>query len=209
MAKKIKTAEEIEKEIADYKQQLDYLRKQEEVELTVPRYPDTKRKGTDLMNYKQRAKGRVFGIFPWVSKKKPKRVLIEMNYASGKVSFFTVVPNDMKFRFMGKEYAVDEGRGKFCSNLGMLMYRYHENFSMPVSWDVASDELLEGVEDLEIRTSFNPAVLRDILKMEYTKGVIRGAEVSEMIKRAFILSILTFALVGVFFAVSAYKGGWI
>ena len=73
------------------------------------------------------------------------------------------------------------------------MLRYHEGFALPYDVKTSGNSLRKGVIEhqdpdlMQIETSFNPYVLKEVLKFEYAKGVIQGAEISETMKRTYIL----------------------
>jgi len=146
-----------------------------------------------------------------------KTYLIEMLHTNGTVSHSIISSQIHKFNYGGSVYLIDEDRKIYCNTTKQYMLRYHEGFAIPFSIEVTSQGLKKGLrehdnyaEDLkEVSTSFNPYVLKDILKFEYAKGVIQGAEVSEFIKRSFILLIIILVLGLVHLALAAYKGGWI
>lgn len=176
-----------------------------------PAYPgppaaEVKTRKTDLLRWHQRLVQRVM-----LHRKKSRKILVEMNLAQGGVLHFIAYVKGRSFLWRGSTYVVDESAGKYNFNQRMFMHRYHEHFALPVQWSVSAEELVDaaGEQAADIRTSFNPGVLRDVLKFEYAKAVIRGAEVSAMIKRVFFLAIIIAAAVLLHFGVAAYKGGWI
>lgn len=144
-------------------------------------------------------------------------ILIEMLHLNGSVSNFLIVKNDHKFVYKNKIYIVDEDRKVWSNTTKYYMFRYHEGFALPYTNEVSSQTLKKGVRDhseytdslSQIETSFNPFVLKDVLKFEYAKGVIQGAEVSEMLKRAYFLIIISILLAAAHLAVNAIKSGWI
>lgn len=143
---------------------------------------------------------------------KPKAVMmIEMYHHNGSVSHLVILTKQHKFNYGGSSYVIDEDTKIWNNSAKMYMLRYHEGFALPfnveVSANVFKKNLPNHVED--VSTSYNPVVLKEVLKFEYAKGVIQGAEVHEFIKRSFIIIILTLGAVLLHFAVNAYKSGWI
>lgn len=150
-------------------------------------------------------------------------ILIEMLHMNGTVSHYYITSQKHKFSLKGCAYVVDEERKLYCNTSRAYMYRYHEGFSIPFSIDVTADEMKKGLKSAEnydgdadgkggikeIQTSFNPSVLKEILKFEYAKGVIQGAEIHDFIKKGLIVGIVTLISVLIHLALSAYKGGWI
>ena len=142
-----------------------------------------------------------------------KNILIEMNYANGTIGYHLVTAQTHKFNFKGKSYIIDEDRKTFCTTSKMYLLRYHEGFSLPYEVVITSQQLKKSIKDnqevKEITTSFNPSVLKDVLKFEYAKGVIQGAEIHEFIKRSFVVSIIILLAVIIHLGLNAYKSGWI
>ena len=139
--------------------------------------------------------------------------LIEMNYMNGTCSHHFLKTQAHKFNLDKKTYLIDEERKIYSNTTKVYMLRYHEGFALPYSAEISSMELkkaLEGKgEDIkEITTSYNPSLLKDVLKFEYAKGVIQGAEVHAFIKRSLLIGIITFIAVIVHLAIAAYKSGW-
>jgi hypothetical protein len=153
----------------------------------------------------------------WVDKLRPSSTyLIEMYYSNGTISHLTVSTNGTYFKYNKRSYVIDEERKIYNNSTRLYMLRYHENFALPFSTQISSSELKGMIpdefshtkSDFNIRTSFNPSVLIDVLKGEYTKGVIKGAEISQYIKRSFLLMIIVLIAVLLHFLVAAYKMGW-
>ena len=140
-------------------------------------------------------------------------MLMEMYHTNGTISHFIIATKVHKFEHRGMAYVIDEEKKVYCNSTKMYMLRYHEGFALPFSIDISAQKMKKaskGIQDLdEIATSFNPYVLKDVLKFEYAKGVIQGAEVSEFIKRSFFISIVTLLAVLIHLIVNAYKMGWV
>lgn len=141
-----------------------------------------------------------------------KTSLIEMKHINGTLSHFFIKTKVHKFKLQGKIYIIDEDRKIYCNTSQTYMYRYHEGFSVPYEITVTSQDLKKAIPEeesiQEIRTSFNPYLLKDVLKFEYARGVIQGAEVHEFIKRSLLVGIITLVAVIVHLIIAAYKGGW-
>ncbi len=139
-----------------------------------------------------------------------KPFLIEMKFYNGSKSHFVIPVKGHKFEFGGNAYIIDEEMKVFCNTSKMYMLHYHEGFAMPYLNDVSASQLKGGLGEAykEITTSFNPSVLKDILKFEYAKGVIQGAEVHEFIKRSFIISVIILVAVLAHGIVNGYFSGW-
>jgi len=178
-------------------------------ELREPPVFPGKVRNTDLARPKERVKRRVSGFFAKFRKRQ--RFLVEMHYANGSVQYFIVSYLDRRFMLKGRVYVIDEDVKEWCVNLRLFKLVYHEDFTLPYRSDVSADELMGGVGEgnRDIRTSFSPSVLRDVLKFEYVKGVIRGAEVSQLVKRIFIAVIVVLLAVLAHLFINAYKSGWI
>jgi len=146
---------------------------------------------------------------------KPSRtMLIEMSHANGTISHFTLSTNIHKFQWNNMAYIVDEDRKLYANTSKVYMLRYHEGFALPYEIEITASKFkkalpLDNPDIKEISTSYNPFVLKDILKFEYAKGVIQGAEVHEFIKKSFLLLIIIGAIQIAHLALAAYKGGWI
>ena len=141
-------------------------------------------------------------------------VLVEMTHTNGTISNYYIKSKIHKFKWGGGEYIIDEEQKVYNNTSQTYMYRFHEGFAAPYAITVSSTSMKESLQDQpaeikEIATSFNPSVLKDILKFEYAKGVIQGAEIHEFIKKGLIISAITLLAVLIHLGVSAYKGGWI
>lgn len=161
---------------------------------------------------------KILGFIPTIAMLKDKyrptqTILVEMLHTNGTVSHYVISSKIHKFNWNNMVYIIDEERKEYCTTSKMFILRYHEGFVLPFSLEVSAIEMKSNLPDdtaiNEIATSFNPYVLKDVLKFEYAKGVIQGAEVSEFIKRGFIMAIITLVAVMAHFIAAAYKGGWI
>ena len=143
--------------------------------------------------------------------------LIEMNHYNGTISHFIASVKRGTFKHNEGSYIIDESVKIYCNSTKLYMLRYHEGFATPIEFSVNVQELKEMLPDemtrqdsnYKIDTSFNPWVLFDVLKGEYTKGVLAGAEVSVLIKRIFLLSMIVLGAVIIHLGLNAYKSGWI
>lgn len=143
-----------------------------------------------------------------------KTMLIEMTHMNGTCSHFFLITKVHKFNLSDRSYIVDEERKIYSNTSKIYMLRYHEGFAMPYDVNITSVEMKKALESQseeiqEIKTSYNPSLLKDVLKFEYAKGVIQGAEVHEFIKRSLLIGIVTLIAVLIHLAIAAYKGGWI
>ena len=142
---------------------------------------------------------------------------IEMHHYNGTCSDFILKTQGHKFKYKGKVYIIDEEKKTFSNSTRLYKLRYHEGFCMPFSVVVSAQEMKEGIENLShsdpeidsVKTSYNPYILPDILKMEYAKGVIQGAAVSEIIKKLLILTVIILIELTAFFGATAYLSGWL
>ena len=150
----------------------------------------------DLSKEKDMKGKKRFGIIPskgmLIDKFFPsKTLLVEMYHVNGTVSHFILKTGINKFSYKGNGYVIDEERKVYNNSSKLYMMRYHESFVMPFSVNINGQEMKDKVlnsEDanlIQVSTSFNPYVLPGVLKGEYAKGVIQGAEVSDMLKKVF------------------------
>lgn len=141
-------------------------------------------------------------------------IMIEMHHLNGSISNIVLLKDKHKFIYGGNAYIIDEDRKIWNNSSRTYMLRYHEGFALPFEIQISGNTLKKSVRGnndnkiSQIETSFNPYVLRDVLKFEYAKGVIQGAEVSEMIKRAYFLIIITLCGVLAHLIINAVKSGW-
>lgn len=140
-----------------------------------------------------------------------KTFLVEMNHANGTKSHMIIKGQTHKFSYKDCSYVIDEAVKTYCNTSKIYMLQYHEGFVMPFSTRIESQELKKGIptDCADIVTSYNPVVLKEVLKFEYAKGVIQGAEVHDFIRKSFIMLIITLVAVITHFAVNAFKSGWV
>lgn len=138
-----------------------------------------------------------------------RRILAEITFYNGSVSHVILPMSQHKFKYRGSTYIVDEERRVWSNSKKMFLLRYHEGFAMPYQIELSVNKMKKGVEELEISTAFNPNVLTEILKFEYAKGVIQGAEVHAYIKKSFIIIIITLLIGALHLGLNAFKNGWI
>lgn len=187
------------------------MRKQKkEVDILAPAYPVEKDNKTKDIHHK--------GFFDKLKDKMApsQTFLVEMNFQNGTCGYFVVKAKHAKFIWKKQTYVIDEERKKFCNTSKLYMLRYNEGFAIPFQTSVtAADmkaelppEYTDPSSQMYIKTSFDPALLTDVLKAEYAKGVIAGAEISVYIKRMFILTIITIVIVSLHLIANAYKSKW-
>lgn len=142
---------------------------------------------------------------------KPKYILVEMLHHNGTLSHYKINIKHHKFKRGGMTYIVDEDRKIWSNSKKMFMFRYHEGFALPYDINISASEMKKNIPEGEhqISTAYNPSVLTDILKFEYAKGVIQGAEVHAFIKRSFLLMVIILLFVVAHLGIAAYKLGWI
>jgi len=139
--------------------------------------------------------------------------LIEFTHYNGSIGDYVISTNAHKFSFGKYVYIIDEKRKIYNNTAKMNMLRYHEGFALPYDVSITSKDMHKNIPDdpmlSEIATSFNPYVLVDVLKMEYTKGVIQGAEVHDFIKRGMIIALIGALISLGHLMLNAFKSGWI
>ena len=200
------------------KGELDAISKMNlEPEIEVPQYVEPEKK-QKFPKEKQKTFMKRFSIRRIKDMFAPHRtVLVEMNFSNGTVSHYTTKTIRGYIKVKGGVYVVDESVMKYNNTSKLYMLRYHEGFAMPLSWELDAhdlktripDEMFESAGQYHVITSFNPYVLIDVIKGEYTKGVLAGAEVSVILKRSFFLIIIVGAISMIHFIVHIYKAGWI
>lgn len=160
-------------------------------------------KKTFLKGFKNRLKDKFFPS---------KTLLIEMMHTNGTVSHFIIKSDIYKFKLGERVYLIDEEKKDFNNTTKLYMLRYHEGFALPYKIDISASQFkrsLENKEFDEIKTSFNPFVLRQVLKMEYTNGIIQGAEIMNILKRLFIIIVIVGIISIAHLLIHSYKAGWI
>ena len=140
-----------------------------------------------------------------------KTILIEVKHYNGTISNFTIKTDKHKFTYNDCVYIIDEDMKTFCNTSKMYLLRFHEGFALPYKVSVNASEFKKNLPDdyLEISTSYNPWLLKDVLKFEYAKGVIQGGQLPELVKRTFIVGVINLFVILAFFATAAFKLGWV
>ena len=169
-----------------------------------PEFPSSLKK-SDGLKWNQRLGNR---LALW--RKKSAKVHIEMNYANGSIKEFVVVTKGRIFRHGGMPYVIDGMSYRWHVGMKLPHYRYMQGFAMPIQWTVNEKKLQDAVPEgyLDITSCFNPSVLKEVLKFEMAKAVLKGAEIAEVIKRAFIISFIILLVAIVHFVVEGAKSGW-
>jgi len=138
-------------------------------------------------------------------------ILVEMTHNNGTITHFIVKVKSMQFTYKKCAYIIDEERKQYCTSTQSYMYRFNEGFAVPYSVELTSAEMHKNLtaEVQEVSTSFNPSVLKEVLKFEYAKGVIQGAEVHDFLRKAFLVNIIILITVIIHFLLHAYMSKWI
>jgi len=130
----------------------------------------------------------------WDLKTKPQRCfLIEMIHFSGAIGHYITPETTKKFKIGQNTYIVDTSctQPNITSKLPML--RYHEGFALPYTLKVDIEQMHDkaAMESPKTQMSYYPDVLTGVIKSEYVKGVIAGGEVTPMLKKIFIVGLLS------------------
>jgi len=131
----------------------------------------------------------------WLSlKTKPQKCfLIEMTHFSGGTGHYITPESTKKFKIGNNTYIIDTSciSPNITSKLSML--RYHEGFALPYKLSIDIEQMHDRAtqEAPKTQMSYYPDVLTGVIKSEYVKGVIAGGEVAPMLKKIFIVSLIS------------------
>ena len=123
-----------------------------------------------------------------------KTLLIEMMHMNGTLTHFIIAPGTHKFNYKKNVYVIDETKKIYNNSSKLYMLRYHEGFCLPYNFNISAQGFKDAIREDEfkdIRNSFNPNVLKDVIKMRYATGVLTaGSEISNLFKRTFVVCIV-------------------
>jgi len=134
-------------------------------------------------------------IKSWIDlKTRPQKCfLIEMTHFSGDVAHYITPESTKKFKIGINTYVIDTTciQHNITSKLPML--RFHEGFALPFKVIVDIEQMHDKASNEAPKTqmSYYPDVLTGVIKSEYVKGVIAGGEVAPMLKKIFIVSLIS------------------
>lgn len=109
-------------------------------------------------------------------RKSPKKFLVEMTFSNGNVGFMVVNPIDRIWQYKGESYVVVESAAKWCGTARKAMLRYVEGYCLPVELNPEALVLRDraAAKAPDIKASFEPSVLREVLRFEYVKAMLRS-----------------------------------
>lgn len=142
-------------------------------------------------------------------RKSPKKFLIEMTFSNGNVGYMVVRPKDRIWRYKGESYVVVEAAAKWCGTEKKALLRYVEGYALPVDFspDAVKHRDTAAAKAPDIKASFEPSVLREVLRFEYVKAMLRSMS-GGLILIMLIVVIVNFIVAAVHLYLSGKHGKW-
>lgn len=139
----------------------------------------------------------------------PKKFLVEMTFSNKNIGYLVVKPTNRIWHYQGESYIIVESMAKWCGTAKKAMLRYVEGYAMPYQNAVDAVTMRDKASAAapDIKASFEPSVLREVLRFEYVKAMLRS---QSAIIFVFILIVaaLNLVLTGVLMYLSGKYGKW-
>lgn len=106
----------------------------------------------------------------------PKKFLVEMTFSNKNVGYLVVKPQDRIWQYQGETYIIVESMAKWCGTAKKALLRYVEGYAMPYETDADAVKMRDAAaaKAPDIKASFEPSVLREVLRFEYVKAMLRS-----------------------------------
>lgn len=149
----------------------------------------------------------------WLRRWPLRLILIEMELRSGDIiDFVTLTDTGIKnqsFVFQGGRYILQDTAKKYIRSCGYWRWRYHQDFSLPITETITPSSLRELVAEQKpgVVHSCSPYLLETFTESKIAEGIMRGQELGEYLRQTRLLLIIT--MIGVFlhFLVYVQKTG--
>lgn len=142
---------------------------------------------------------------------KRKLFMVIMKLRNGNFSTFSVAINGTFFTRWGGSYFVDSDLAKRDLETGFNLLFYHQDCSLPFDIDYNIDALMKGLktQDESIVKTSNPRLLKGFIESEVIEKVMKGAELSDQLKKVYMIAIMILVLNVVVVIMVAKSQGWI
>ncbi len=128
-----------------------------------------------------------------------KTMLMHMELRNGFHTDMLIFASKQAFLYKKSLYIIDDELKYFNVSSKIWCLDYHQDCSLPIKRKIPVDTIKETVElsgISEVELALNPSVLGRFQKSEVIEGVMKGKQISDVLKKLLFITIITAAGVG-------------